>query len=471
MLVRKVLVAGVAALLAIGLLSIGAAAPAAFADYPPPTDTVQPPDTSGCPYRDTPGAAVDTSENLPPGAAAPTAVPVPAAPVGGAGLGTCDFVLPAGAAALPSDISASAWMVSDLTTGQVVGGKDVHGRYRPASTLKLLLMLVIWRNVPDFSQQVVGTENDASQEGSRVGMGAGGVYTVDDLMLGLMMNSGNDCANALARVNGGYDKTVADMNAAAAELHALDTRAATVSGLDGPGQQVSAYDLALFAQADVQLPRFLEMLGTDTAFFPGFGEFPAFGMANDNQLLGNYDGALGGKTGFTDDAGNTYVGIAQRGGHMLVITMLGGTQQPRRQWMQAASLLDWGFAAVNSSLAPVGELVGNPSSAVPSSSSATSTASQTSAPTTGSGGRSTSSPAAGTPSTAAAAEDSGGSGLPWWVWLILVAGVLLGVEGLFVAARRRRRAAAAPVAVESETAPDSEAIDPDYTADRPDSPS
>ena len=155
-------------------------------------------------------------------------------------------------------------------------------------------------------------------------------------------------------------------------------------------------------------------------------------MANDNQLLGNYDGALGGKTGFTDDAGNTYVGIAQRGGHMLVVTMLGGTQQPRRQWMQAASLLDWGFAAVNSSLAPVGELVGNPSSAVPSSSSATSTASQTSAATTGSGGRSTSSTAAGTPSTAAAAEDSGGSGLPWWVWLILVAGVLLGVEGLFV---------------------------------------
>ena len=145
----------------------------------------------------------------------------------------------------------------------------------------------------------------------------------------------------------------------------MDTRAATVSGLDGPGQQVSAYDLALFTQADVQLPRFLEMLGTDTALFPGFGEFPAFGMANDNQLLGNYDGALGGKTGFTDDAGNTYVGIAQRGGHMLVVTMLGGTQQPRRQWMQAASLLDWGFAAVNSSLAPVGELVGNPSSAVP----------------------------------------------------------------------------------------------------------
>ena len=392
------------------MIAVGALTPAAFADYPPATDTVQPPDTSGCPYQDTPWPAVDTSEDLPPGVAAPTPLPVPADAIGGDLLGDCGFVLPAGAQALPSDISASAWMVSDLTTGQVLGGKDVHGRYRPASTLKLLLMLVIWRNVTDFSQQVVGTDNDANQEGSRVGMGAGGVYTVNDLMLGLMMNSGNDCANALARVNGGYDKTLADMNAAAARLQALDTRAATVSGLDGPGQQMSAYDLALVTQADVQLPGFLQMLGTDTAMFPGFGEFPAFGMANDNKLLGAYDGALGGKTGFTDDAGNTYVGIAQRDGHTLVVTMLGGTQQPRRQWMQAASLLDWGFATVNASVPPVGQLVGNPALSTLRPSSST-------APTT--------SPAAGT-----SAAVAGGSSAP---------GTTATPDTL-----RRRRTAAAP---------------------------
>ena len=66
--------------------------------------------------------------------------------------------------------------------------------------------------------------------------------------------------------------------------------------------------------------------------------------ANDNQLLYQYPGALGGKTGFTDDAGNTYVGMAERDGRRLVVTMMNGTQQPRRQWMQGASLLDWGFA-------------------------------------------------------------------------------------------------------------------------------
>ena len=78
--------------------------------------------------------------------------------------------------------------------------------------------------------------------------------------------------------------------------------------------------------------------------------------ANDNQLLYQYPGALGGKTGFTDDAGNTYVGMAERDGRRLVVTMMNGTQQPRRQWMQGASLLDWGFA-LPPGTAPVGQLV------------------------------------------------------------------------------------------------------------------
>ena len=75
-------------------------------------------------------------------------------------------------------------------------------------------------------------------------------------------------------------------------------------------------------------------------------------------MLYQYKGALGGKTGFTDDAGNTYVGMADRDGRRLVVTMLNGTQQPRRQWMQAASLLDWGFA-LPSTARPVGKLVGS----------------------------------------------------------------------------------------------------------------
>ena len=145
------------------------------------------------------------------------------------------------------------------------------------------------------------------------------------------------------------------MNATANALGALDTRAATVSGLDGPGQQTSAYDLALFAKADMATPPFPEIVSSVDVRVPA-ADGEGYIAANDNQLLYQYPGALGGKTGFTDDAGNTYVGMAGRNGRRLVVTMMNGTQQPRRQWMQGASLLDWGFA-LPASTPPVGKLV------------------------------------------------------------------------------------------------------------------
>ncbi len=341
-----------------GVTLLGVPSPGAADDgYLPPSVTVAPPDTSDCAQQHTPPPAVDTSEEPAPGMTAPPPLPVPTDPVGGPALGSCAFALPAGAPALPSDITATAWMVADLTTGQVLGGKDVHGRYRPASTLKLLTMNVVLQTLTDLDAQVIGTRDDADQEGSRVGMGQGGVYTVRELFLGLLLNSGNDTANALARANGGVAETVAQMNTAAVALGALDTRAATVSGLDRAGQQTSAYDLALIMGADLAVPGFAEMLATPDATFPGFDTYPAFGIANDNKLLAHYPGAVGGKTGFTDDAGNTFVGVAERTGHRLVVTMLAGTHHPRRQWMQAASLLDWGFAVTDAGLPPVGRLV------------------------------------------------------------------------------------------------------------------
>ena len=128
-----------------------------------------------------------------------------------------------------------------------------------------------------------------------------------------------------------------------------------MSGLDGPGQSTSAYDLALFAKADMATPPFPEIVSSVDVRVPA-AEGEGYIAANDNQLLYQYPGALGGKTGFTDDAGNTYVGMAAQNGRRLVVTMMNGTQQPRRQWMQGASLLDWGFA-LPAGTAPVGKLV------------------------------------------------------------------------------------------------------------------
>ncbi len=352
--------------------------------YVPPSETVTPPNTDKCEQRGRPPAAVDTSEDVPPGAPAVTELPVPAKPVGGGRLGECGLIVPKGAPPLPSDISAGAWLIADLDTGEVLAAKDPHGRYRPASTLKLLTAQVMLKNLDDLKKVVEGTSTDSDQDGTRVGIEAGGKYTVRQLLTYLIIISGNDAANALARTNGGYDKTIADMNATAKALGALDTRAATVSGLDGPGQSTSAYDLALFAKADMATPPFPEIVSSVDVRVPSAGG-DGYIAANDNQLLYQYKGALGGKTGFTDDAGNTYVGMAERDGRRLVVTMLNGTQQPRRQWMQAASLLDWGFA-LPAGTPPVGRLVGSlaeataapaaptPSTGAPSSTAGASTA-------------------------------------------------------------------------------------------------
>lgn len=328
----------------------------------PPTETVSSPDTADCSQKTGPPPAQDESESVPTGQQPPPPLPVPSAPVGGSRLAACGFAVPRGSPALPPDISAAAWMIADLDTGDVLAGKDPHGRYRPASTLKLLTMNVLLRTMKDLNKVVIGTQEDADQPGSRVGLGPGGRYTVKQLMTFLLLGSGNDAAHALATANGGVAKTVQQMNAQAKALGALDTRAATVSGLDGPGQVTSAYDLALIARSDMTMSPFDELIATKYAKVPGFGEYPAFSIANENKLLFGYSGALGGKTGFTDDAGNTFVGMAERDGHRLVVTMLAGTQQPRRQWMQAASLLDWGFT-LPPGTTPLGRLVSSESEA------------------------------------------------------------------------------------------------------------
>ena len=245
---RRVALVGAAFVFA----SLSAVAPAEAAPntdpFVPPSVTIEAPSTDGCPQRDKPPPAVDTSEDVPDGQLAPEPLPIPSTPVGGAQLANCGLILPPNAPPLPPDISAGAWVIADLDTGEVLAAKDPHGRYRPASTLKLLTAQVMLTNLKNLDQMVEGTQADTAQDGTRVGIEAGGQYSVRDLISYLVMISGNDAANALARTNGGYDKTIADMNATARALGALDTRAATPSGLDGPGQSTSAYDLALFAR-------------------------------------------------------------------------------------------------------------------------------------------------------------------------------------------------------------------------------
>ncbi|MEU1985300.1 D-alanyl-D-alanine carboxypeptidase family protein [Nocardia sp. NPDC019395] len=338
----------------------------AIAQPPPPTPApFATPATDTCPQRTQPPAAIDTSEVPAPGASAPAPLPVPDPPVGGKRLAECGTVLPAGAPAVPPDISATAWMVSDLDTGAVLAAKDPHGRYRPASTIKVLLATVALRTL-DLDRVVVGTQDDANVEGTRIGIGPGGRYSNHQLLHGLVMASGNDAAHAIAAQLGGDEAAIAKMNDLAKTLHAYDTRAATPSGLDGPGMSTSAYDLSLLFREAMSIPLFAQIIGTEQFDFPGFPpdpaipgdpDHPGFPIANDNGLLYNYPGALGGKTGYTDDARQTFVAGAERDGRRLAVTLLQADVLPIRPWEQAARLLDYGFAL--NPAAKVGDIPGD----------------------------------------------------------------------------------------------------------------
>ncbi|MDQ3154972.1 MAG: D-alanyl-D-alanine carboxypeptidase [Actinomycetota bacterium] len=348
--------AAAALAVAVAVLGAGAGAGAGTGLAQPsvPPSPVATPDTDDCPYRTGPPPPVDTSEAPLPGEPTPEPLPLPEEPVGGEEMGECGVVLPPGADLLPVGITATSWVIADLDTGAVLAAKDPHARHRPASTMKLLTALVAGTLLPP-DRVVVGTQSDADQEGSSVGMGAGGRYTVTDLFAGLLMVSGNDAAHALAVALGGVPETLATMNARAAALGALDTRAASVSGLDAPGMSTSAYDLALIFREVLDQQGFAELLRTRTYQFPGSGTRPSYLIGNDNRLLLGYPGFLGGKTGFTDDARHTYVGAAERGGQRLVTVLLRAEQQPVRTSDQAAALLDYGFALPSNR--PVGRLV------------------------------------------------------------------------------------------------------------------
>ncbi|MGH3914012.1 MAG: D-alanyl-D-alanine carboxypeptidase family protein [Pseudonocardiaceae bacterium] len=323
----------------------------------PPAPAPSTPDTSGCPNRVSAPPVVDLSEVPVPGAPVPSPLPLPERPVGGERLGECGLVVPDGAPAPPAGISAASWILADAGTGEVLAAKDPHARHRPASTIKLLTALLVTNRLsPD--RVVLATKADANQEGSKAGIGPGGSYTVRQLLAGLLLVSGNDAAHALAGQLGGVPAAVAQLNELAAELGAHDTYAATPSGLDGPGMSTSAYDLALVFGHVLARPLLAELVSTAQVDFPGFGDRPGFVISNDNRLLGNYDGALGGKTGFTDDARHTYVGAAVRNGRVLIVVLLRGEQRPLPLWGQAAQLLDYGFTLPRGQA--VGQLVTGP---------------------------------------------------------------------------------------------------------------
>lgn len=265
---------------------------------------------------------------------------------GGAGRAGADAGVqqPEGSAPVP-DVAAPAWIVADLDSGQVLAGRNQNVALPPASTIKVLLALVVLDELK-LDSTVVVNEADVDVGCSCVGVRVGRTYTARQLLDGLLLVSGNDAANTLAHMLGGEQAALAKMNAKAASLGAINTRASSPSGLAvgdprDPGA-TTAHDLAVIFRAAMANPVFAEITAERSAMFPG--DDGARQIVNADEMLQRYPGAIGGKTGYTPLAHTTFVGAASHGGRRLVVAMLYDDETGQRYWEQAAHLLDWGFA-------------------------------------------------------------------------------------------------------------------------------
>ncbi|KUI32194.1 D-alanyl-D-alanine carboxypeptidase [Mycobacterium sp. IS-1742] len=252
-------------------------------------------------------------------------------------------IQPAGSVPIPAG-PAEAWIVADMDTGQVLAGRNDNTRYAPASTIKTLLAQVVLDEVP-LDTTIVADEADTRVECNCAGVEPGREYTARQLLEALLLVSGNDAANTLARMLGGMDAAVAKMNGKAALLGAYGTNVATPSGLDGPGMPFwsTPHDLAVIFRGAMTYPVFAQITAMPSTVFPTKSGDAV--LVNQNELLRRYPGAIGGKTGFTDIARKTFVGAAQRDGRRLVVVLMHGLVKEGgpTYWDQAAGLLDWGF--------------------------------------------------------------------------------------------------------------------------------
>jgi serine-type D-Ala-D-Ala carboxypeptidase (penicillin-binding protein 5/6) len=283
-----------------------------------------------------------------------------AAPTAGGGPGTAGAGSPFATTWLSAhpqpglDVHGQADVLVDVDSHQVLWQRDARTPRPPASLAKLVTAMVAADLAPlDRGVTVTGqTDVDAVRRvepaSTVMGLTAGEVLTVRELLTGLFLRSGNDAAETLGSGLVSRDRFIQLMNQKAAALHMSDSHFTTPIGLDDPAMKTSAYDLAVAAGTiTVHYPALLAISGRASADIPQAQTHKAFTLVNYNKLVlpGNaytYQGATGMKTAFTDDAGPCMVATATRNGHHLVAVVM----HSDNFFADATKLLDYGFGAV-----------------------------------------------------------------------------------------------------------------------------
>lgn len=245
-------------------------------------------------------------------------------------------------------ISAEGAILVEAESGAILYGKNIHEAYYPASITKLLTGLIAYENL-DLTDTVTLSEQAVYSipwDGTNIGMDMGESITVEQALYGLMVASANEVANGLAEKISGSQSDFADlMNQRAAELGCRDSHFVNAHGLFDSDHYVSPYDMAQIARAYFSYDDLCDIAGTVSYHFVATDTQPDdFWLNSRNRLVnGNieYDGIVGGKTGYTDEARETLVTCAERDGMKLICVIL--KDEPPYHFDDTVTLLDYGF--------------------------------------------------------------------------------------------------------------------------------
>ena len=245
-----------------------------------------------------------------------------------------------GALAEETGEGARAYVLLEAKTGRVLDAWNENEPLPMASTTKIMTALIALEQ-GDLQDTVTAGKNAFGVPGTSIYLAQGEQLTLEQMLYGLMLASGNDAAVAIAEHIGGTVEGFCErMNQRAREIGCQNTAFATPHGLPAEGHYTTAYDLALIAREAMKLPAFREIVSTQRASIPWAGHEYSRVLTNKNQLLSTYPGALGIKTGYTKAAGRCLAFAAERDGMELIGVVLNCPN-----WFgEAAALLDRGFA-------------------------------------------------------------------------------------------------------------------------------
>lgn len=239
---------------------------------------------------------------------------------------------------IPS-FSARALLIKDLATESILYQKNINISYPIASTTKIMTAVVASRYFKQNAVLTIGSS--AATPGSRVGLTAGENLTFRSLLYGMLLNSGNDAAFAIAEnYPGGVLGFVSAMNKKVAEMGLINTRFDNPAGFDSADHYSSASDLARITEEALKDYELARIFATKQTSIVSLNKKYTHQLLNLNKLLTSVSGVLGVKTGTTEQAKENLVTLVDRNGHRVLLVMLGSSNR----FEETTRLVDWTYA-------------------------------------------------------------------------------------------------------------------------------